>query len=67
MTNPLNLDIPTGEPWIDFTREFDAPVSAVWNAHRDSDLVRQWLGPHGYEMDILHWDFTSGGGYRYVP
>ena len=66
MTNALTLDIPAGVPWIDITREFDAPVEAVFNAHRDPDLVRQWLGPRGYEMRIERWDFTSGGGYRYT-
>ena len=66
MSNALTLDIPAGVPWIDFTREFDAPVEAVFNAHRDPDLVRQWLGPRGYEMDIERWDFTTGGGYRYT-
>ena len=66
MTHPLTLDIPAGVPWIDFTREFDAPVEAVFNAHRDPELVRQWLGPRGYEMDIERWDFVSGGGYRYT-
>ena len=66
MSNALNLDIPAGVPWIDFTRDFDAPVEALWNAHRDPDLVRQWLGPRGYEMDIERWDFTTGGGYRYT-
>jgi uncharacterized protein YndB with AHSA1/START domain len=66
MSNALNLDIPAGVPWIDFTREFDAPVEALWNAHRDPDLVRQWLGPRGYEMDIERWEFTTGGGYRYT-
>jgi uncharacterized protein YndB with AHSA1/START domain len=66
MSNALTLDIPAGVPWIDFTREFDAPVEALWNAHRDPELVRQWLGPRGYEMDIERWDFTTDGGYRYV-
>ena len=65
MSNSLNLDIPAGVPWIDFTREFDAPVAAVFDAHRDPDKVRQWLGPHGYEMVIDEWDFTTGGRYRY--
>ncbi|MDN5791414.1 MAG: SRPBCC family protein [Micrococcales bacterium] len=64
--NDLVLSIPEGLPWIDFTREFDAPVEAVWDAHRDPELVRQWLGPRGYEMHIERWDFVSGGGYRYV-
>lgn len=66
MTNELTIDAPEGVPWIDFTREFDAPVAAVFNAHRDPDLVRQWLGPNGYEMEIGQWDFVSGGGYRYT-
>lgn len=65
-TNELVLDIPAGLPWIDFAREFDAPVAAVFNAHRDPELVRQWLGPRGYEMDIELFDFRTGGGYRYV-
>ena len=65
MSNSLHLDIPAGVPWIDFTREFDAPVAAVFEAHRDPDKVKQWLGPHGYEMVIDEWDFTTGGGYRY--
>lgn len=66
MSNDLVLTIPDGVPWIDFTREFDVPVAAVWNAHRDPHLVRQWLGPREYEMEIERWDFVSGGGYRYV-
>ena len=65
-TNTLTLDVPAGVPWIDFTREFDAPAAAVFEAHRDPAKVRQWLGPHGYEMDIDHWDFTTGGGYAYA-
>lgn len=66
MTNPLNLDIPAGVSWIDFTREFDAPVEAVFRAHQDPELVKQWLGPHGYEMEVERWDFATGGGYRYI-
>src|SRR5204863_368006 len=66
LADPVRRAIPAGLPWIDFTREFDAPVEAVFNAHRDPELVRQWLGPRGYEMQIERWDFTSGGGYRYT-
>lgn len=66
MTNELTIDAPEGVPWIDFTREFDAPVAAVFNAHREPELVRQWLGPNGYEMTIERWDFVTGGGYRYT-
>ena len=65
MSNPLTVTAPDGLPFIDFVREFDAPVEAVVRAHTEPELVRQWLGPNGYEMDIERWDFTSGGGYRY--
>ena len=63
MSNELKLDIPAGVPWIDFTRDFDAPVEAVFNAHRDPELVKQWLGPRGYVMEVDRWDFRSGGGF----
>ena len=66
MTNPVNITAPEGLPFIDIEREFDAPVEAVFNAHRDPALVKQWLGPQGYEMDIERWDFVPQGGYRYV-
>ena len=65
-THPVTISAPEGLPFVDIEREFDAPVAAVFNAHRDPELVRQWLGPHGYEMTIDRWDFVPQGGYRYV-
>ena len=65
-THPVTITAPEGLPFVDIEREFDAPVAAVFNAHRDPELVRQWLGPHGYEMTIDRWDFVPQGGYRYV-
>ena len=66
MTNPVRIDAPAGLPYVDIEREFDAPVAAVFDAHRDPEKVRRWLGPHGYEMRIDRWDFTPQGGYRYT-
>lgn len=65
-TNPVTITAPEGLPFIDIEREFDAPVAAVFQAHRDPELVKQWLGPNGYEMQIERWDFRTQGGYRYV-
>jgi uncharacterized protein YndB with AHSA1/START domain len=65
MTHALTIDAPVDTLAMEFTREFDAPVEAVFRAHAEPDLVRQWLGPHGLEMQIEHWDFRTGGGYRY--
>ena len=66
MTKSVTITAPEGVPFIEFEREFDAPVAAVFRAHQDPDLVKQWLGPRGYEMDIERYDFSTGGGYRYV-
>ena len=66
MTNPVRITAPEGVPFIDIVREFDAPVDALFRAHAEPELVRQWLGPNGYEMDIEQWEFATGGRYRYV-
>jgi uncharacterized protein YndB with AHSA1/START domain len=66
MTNPLTVNAPEGLPFVDFEREFDAPVAAVFRAHQDPDLVRQWLGPDGYEMEIDRHEFKTGGRFRFT-
>jgi uncharacterized protein YndB with AHSA1/START domain len=62
----LTVTAPEGLPFIDWEREFDAPVSAVFRAHTDPDRVRRWLGPRGYEMTIGEWEATDGGRWSYV-
>ncbi|GAB2458621.1 SRPBCC family protein [Jatrophihabitans fulvus] len=62
----LGITAPENTPFLDITREFDAPVSAVFRAHTDRDLVRQWLRPPGRFMDIERFDAVSGGSYRYL-
>lgn len=53
-------------PAIVITREFAAPPAQVFRAHTDPDLVVQWLGPRGLEMQIDHYDCRTGGSYRYL-
>lgn len=65
-TNPVTITAPEGVPFIEIERDVDAPVDAVYRAHSEPELVRQWLGPHGYDMKIERWDLRTGGGYRYV-
>jgi uncharacterized protein YndB with AHSA1/START domain len=64
--NGLTVTAPEGLPYIDWEREFDAPVSAVFRAHTDPERVRRWLGPRGYEMTIREWEATDGGRWSYV-
>ena len=66
MTNALNLIAPVDTLAMDFTRDFDAPASVLFRAHADPEIVKQWLGPRGYEISIERWDFRTGGGYRYL-
>jgi uncharacterized protein YndB with AHSA1/START domain len=65
MTNALNLTAPVDTLAMEFTREFAAPRDALFRAHAEPDLVKQWLGPRGYEIFVERWDFRTGGGYRY--
>lgn len=55
-----------GTPFIEITREFAAPPSAILRAYTDPELLVRWLGPHGMEMEIVEFDARSGGGYDYV-
>jgi uncharacterized protein YndB with AHSA1/START domain len=60
------IDAPAGVPFVDITREFDAPLELVRRAYTDPDLVKQWLGPRKYEMVIERWEARAGGAYRYI-
>ncbi len=57
---------PAGVPFIDLTREFDAPREILWRAWTEPELVKQWLGPNGYEMVIDEYEVRDGGRYRYI-
>ncbi|GAA1303048.1 SRPBCC family protein [Saccharothrix xinjiangensis] len=53
-------------PLIRITREFNAPPESVFRAHTDPDLVVKWMGPRSITMELLRWDPTTGGAYRFV-
>jgi uncharacterized protein YndB with AHSA1/START domain len=60
------IDVPAGVPFIDITREFDAPRDLVFRAYTDPELLVQWLGPRKYTMTIDKYDLRDGGQWRYV-
>ena len=66
MTSSLVFTAPDGVPVIEWSRSFDAPVSDVYRAHADPELVAQWLGPAAYKIRVDTWNLTSGGAYRFV-
>lgn len=65
MSNALHLSVPEGLPFIDYEREFDHPVAEVFRAHADPELITRWLGPRGTNVRVEHYDFRTGGSYRY--
>jgi uncharacterized protein YndB with AHSA1/START domain len=60
------ISAPEGVPFIDVTREFEAPRDLVFQAYTDPKLVVQWLGPRKYEMVLDTWEPRAGGSWRYV-
>jgi len=60
------IDAPAGAPFIDITREFDAPRDLVFRAYTDPDLLKQWLGPRAYTMTIDTYEPRDGGKWRYI-
>lgn len=65
MSNPVIIDAVPGTSYADITRDFDAPVASVFRAHADPDLFGRWIGPDELTNQITHWDFRSGGSYRF--
>jgi len=60
------ISAPEGVPFIDVSREFDAPRDLVFQAYTDPKLLVQWMGPRKYEMVIDTWDPRPGGSWRFV-
>lgn len=66
MSRALTVTAPEGCPYVDYSREFEAPAAAVFAAHADPDLYRQWLGPRGLTTRIDGFNFHPGGSWRFV-
>lgn len=47
------------------TREFDAPLSKVWDAHTKNELLEQWWAPLPWKAVTKSYDFREGGHWHY--
>jgi uncharacterized protein YndB with AHSA1/START domain len=55
-----------GDTYVIVTRRFAAPPEAVYRAHTEAELVKQWmLGPEGWTMPVCIIDARPGGKIRY--
>jgi uncharacterized protein YndB with AHSA1/START domain len=59
------ITAPAGIPFIDIEREFAAPRALVYQAYADPELLKQWLGPRKYVMEVEVWEPRDGGRWRY--
>lgn len=46
---------------VTMTRQFDAPVEAVWKAWTDGSEVMRWWGPTGFTSPVAKMDVREGG------
>jgi uncharacterized protein YndB with AHSA1/START domain len=60
------ITVEPGTPYIEITREFDAPRELVFRAYTEPDLLVQWLGPRNLEMTIDYFEARDGGRWRYI-
>jgi uncharacterized protein YndB with AHSA1/START domain len=55
-----------GSQSIAFSREFEAPATRLFEAHTDADLLSQWIGPRGTQVEMREFDARTGGSWSYV-
>jgi len=51
---------------IHISREYDAPVSVVWDAFTDPEQVAKWWGPRGFTLTTHSKDLRPGGTWNYT-
>lgn len=66
MKNQTNVKAEPGKQELFITREFEAPRELVFKAFADPEILVQFLGPKNLKMKIDHYNFKSGGSYRYL-
>jgi uncharacterized protein YndB with AHSA1/START domain len=65
-THPTTITAQPGLPFVDIVREFDAPAAAVFRAHTDPDLFARWTGPRDHPIEIVEFDATAGGRWKWT-
>ncbi len=55
-----------GDTHVIVTRRFAAPPEALFRAHTEPALIKQWLlGPDGWTMPVCISEARAGGRFRY--
>ena len=65
-THKSTIEADPDVPIIHITRDFDATPAQLVRAHTEPELFARWVGPDGMDNEIVEWDATTGGRWRYV-
>jgi uncharacterized protein YndB with AHSA1/START domain len=52
-------------PVIHIRRDFRGTPDQLFRAHTDPELFARWVGPEGMHTEILEWDATNNGRWRF--
>ena len=68
MTNSLLFDftVDKEKKTVFITREFDAPLSLVWDAFTKAEILDQWVAPKPFVSKTKFMDFKVGGRRFYA-
>jgi len=68
MTNDLqfNFTVDKAAKTVFITREFDAPLSLVWDAFTKAEILDQWVAPKPWASRTKFMDFKVGGRRFYA-
>jgi uncharacterized protein YndB with AHSA1/START domain len=66
--NDLLFDFTVDKPakTVFITREFDAPLSLVWDAFTKKEILDQWIAPAPYVSKTKYMNFEVGGKRFYA-
>jgi uncharacterized protein YndB with AHSA1/START domain len=68
MNSPLFFDftVDKATKTVNITREFDAPLSLVWDAFTKAEYLDQWVAPKPWTSRTKVMDFREGGRRFYA-
>jgi uncharacterized protein YndB with AHSA1/START domain len=65
VNSKMQIDKDLDNKKMTLTRSFDAPVSDVWRAWTESELLDQWWAPKPWKAETKSMDFRVGGTWLY--
>lgn len=65
-TPTMNFNVDKESNKIQVIREFTAPVSRVWKAWTQPELLDQWWAPKPWTANTKEMDFREGGKWLYA-